>query len=193
VSINDGQNWVAMRNNMPTIAVHDLLVHPRENDLVVGTFGRGVYITDISPLQEINRQTLEKEVHLFHVEPAVQRITRGWGNYNLYGDRHITVPNASDTIVFYYYLKENKNSPVRLAVSDAAGTVLARLDGPSEAGLNKLSWNMRVQRDASPAQSRGRFGSQVDPGDYEVTLEVGETKLSQKFTITERKGWPIIN
>ena len=68
VSISGGNSWVYMRNNMPTIAVHDLLVHPRENDLVVGTYGRGLYITDVSPLQEVNRALLEKDVHLFQVE-----------------------------------------------------------------------------------------------------------------------------
>ena len=93
VSISGGNTWESLRNNMPTIAVHDLLVHPRENDLVVGTYGRGLYITDISPLQEINSNILDQDVHLFQVEPAVQRVTRGWGNYNLYGDRNLATPN----------------------------------------------------------------------------------------------------
>jgi hypothetical protein len=74
VTIDGGGHWVRMRNNMPTNAVHDLLIHPRENDLVVGTHGRGIFITNISPLQELNAEILEKDVFLFAVDPVVKRI-----------------------------------------------------------------------------------------------------------------------
>ena len=63
-----------MKNNLPTIPVHDLVIHPRENDLVVGTHGRGFYITDITPLQEINKDLLNQDVHLFKIMPKVQWI-----------------------------------------------------------------------------------------------------------------------
>lgn len=71
-SIDCGVNWTKMKNNMPTQPIHDLVIHPRENDLVVGTYGRGFLITDISPLQEINSQTLGSEIHLFQLESKVQ-------------------------------------------------------------------------------------------------------------------------
>ena len=58
VSLNGGDRWIRMQNNMPTAGVHDIVIHPRENDLVVGTHGRGSYIADISPLQELKPEVL---------------------------------------------------------------------------------------------------------------------------------------
>lgn len=89
---------------MPTNAVHDLLIHPRENDLVVGTHGRGIFITDISPLQEMDEKVIAEDIHLFEIEPKKQRILRRGGS--LLGHRHFTAPNEPDGVVIYYYLKE---------------------------------------------------------------------------------------
>lgn len=191
VSISGGSKWVNMRSNMPTIAVHDLLVHPRENDLVVGTYGRGIYITDISPLQEIDSKMLEEDIHFFQVEPTVQRVTRGWGNYNLYGSRHISTPNEPNAVVFNYYLKEETDSPVKMTISNPDGEILGRLEGQTGAGINRISWNMRQQRSGEQTQRRMRFGSLVNPGEYIVSMEVNGKIFSQKFRIIERKGWPI--
>jgi photosystem II stability/assembly factor-like uncharacterized protein len=191
VSISGGKKWVSMRNNMPTIAVHDLLVHPRENDLVAGTYGRGIYITDISPLQEIDSIMLEEDAHFFQVEPTVQRVTRGWGNYNLYGNRHLSTPNEPNTVVFNYYLKEETDSPVKMTISDPDGEILSQLKGQTGAGINRVFWNMRRQRGDEQAQRQRGSGPLVDPGDYVVSMEVAGKTFSQKFRITERKGWPI--
>ncbi|MCJ7582795.1 MAG: hypothetical protein MUP98_19940 [Candidatus Aminicenantes bacterium] len=192
ISINSGNKWVYMRNNMPTIAVHDLVVHPRENDLVVGTYGRGIYITDISPLQEINSKSLQEDALLFKVEPTVQRMTRGWGNYNLYGNRHLSTRNEPDVVVFNYYLKEAASTPVKMTISDPDGEILYRFTGKSKKGINRAFWNMRRQRDGEQTERQSRSGSLVDPGDYIVSLVVGGKILSQKFRITERKGWSIL-
>ncbi|MFC2167236.1 WD40/YVTN/BNR-like repeat-containing protein, partial [Acidobacteriota bacterium] len=191
VSISGGDQWVPLRNNMPTIAVHDLLVHPRENDLVVGTYGRGIYITDISPLQEISNEILEENAHFFQVEPTVPRVTRGWGNYNLYGDRHLSTPNEPNAVVFNYYLKEAVETPVKMTISDPKGNILAQLEGQSGKGINRIFWNMRPQRSGEQTQQQRRSGSLISPGDYIASLEIGGKTLSQKFRITETKGWSI--
>ncbi|MCK4495869.1 MAG: hypothetical protein KAU91_05930, partial [Candidatus Aminicenantes bacterium] len=123
VTINEGKKWVYMRNNMPTIAVHDLLVHPRENDLVVGTYGRGLYITDVTLLQELNEKVLDEDIHFFKVEPKVQRITRAWGAYYLYGDRHLTTPNEPNRVVINYYLKNKAKEKAKITITDPYGKV----------------------------------------------------------------------
>lgn len=191
VSISSGKIWAYMRNNMPTISVHDLCVHPRENDLVVGTYGRGIYITDISPLQEMNEEVLAEDVHLFKVEPAVYRETRAWGNYELYGDRHHSTPNESNGVVISYYLKEKADVPAKVTITDPYGEILAQPAGRDAPGVHRISWNMRRQRSGEQPQTRRGFGPAVEPGEYVVILEVGDTKLSQRFRITTRKGWPI--
>ena len=78
-SIDGGGHWVAFRANMPTVPVHDMVIHPRENDLVVGTYGRGMWITDIAPLREMNGTTLEKDLYLFDIEPKRRRGEGAWG------------------------------------------------------------------------------------------------------------------
>lgn len=194
VSINGGKKWVRMRNNMPTIAVHDLLVHPRENDLVVGTYGRGLYITDITPLQVLNEKILEEDIYFFKIKPKVQRMTRGWGNYNLYGDRHLATPNEPNGIVINYYLKNKVKEKVKITVTDPYGKVLITFKGKPDAGINRVIWNMRhqpPQPETTQVPRRWMRGALVDPGEYVIILEIGDKKLSHKALIKNRIGWTV--
>jgi hypothetical protein len=192
-SIDGGENWVRFKRNMPSVPVHDLLVHPRENDLVAGTYGRGIFVTDVTPLQELNTEVLAKDVHFFAIEPKAQRVTHGWGNYHLYGDRHLSTPNEPNAIFIHYYLKESIEDDVTLRVVDSADNVIRELDGKKSAGLNRVSWNMRpTALERQPGQRRffGR-GSMVDPGEYTVVLKIGDKEFTQKAQITKRTGWAI--
>jgi len=193
VSIDGGLNWVYMRNNMPTIAVHDLLVHPRENDLVVGTYGRGLYITDISPLQELSDEVLDKDVHLFQIESRAQWMPRPWGNYDLYGDRHLSTPNEPNAIVIDYYLKNKTKEKIKITITDPYGKILSQLNGTTDPGINRVHWNMRIQPpEGQSAQDRRRLGRALaEPGEYMVILEIGDKKLTQKALIKKRAGWSV--
>jgi photosystem II stability/assembly factor-like uncharacterized protein len=200
VSIDGGKRWVRMRNNMPNVMVHDLLVHPRENDLVVGTYGRGLYITDITPLQEMNEKVLEEEVHFFEVEPKVQRITSGWGWYNLYGDRVLSTPNEPNAIVINYYLKDKSKDNVKITITDTFGQELAVLEGPSHAGINTVLWRYMPRRLTIEeqeafmklrSQDRGPMARMVPPGEYMIILEKGDKKLTHMARIKKRAGWPL--
>ena len=193
VSIDSGENWVRFKNNMPTVPVHDLLVHPRENDLVVGTYGRGIFVTDITPLREWNAEIFEKEVHLFAVEPKAQRVTRGWGNYHLYGDRHLSTPNEPNAVAIYYYLKEHPQDGITIDILDAENEVIRQIKASGTKGLNRVLWNMRpTPPERQPGQRRffGR-GSMVDPGEYTIVLKIGDTEFTQKAVITKRTGWAV--
>ncbi len=74
VSLDRGRSWTQMRSNMPYVAVHDLVIHPRDGDLVVGTHGRGIFIADISPLRELTAAVLASDAHFFTVEPETRWI-----------------------------------------------------------------------------------------------------------------------
>lgn len=193
VSIDGGKSWAYMRNNMPTIAVHDLLVHPRENDLILGTYGRGIFITDITPLQELKEDVLEKDIHLFSIEPKVQWTTRRWGNYGLYGDRHISTPNEPNAIVINYYLKDKTQENVKITITNPDGRVLSNIEGKTEAGINRAIWNMRIQPpERQESQTRRRWGGILaEPGEYVVILEIGDKKLTRKAVIKKRAGWSV--
>jgi len=139
-SLDRGGSWAKMKSNLPTISVHDLVVHPRENDLVVGTHGRGVFITDISPLQELTREVREGKVHLFEVEPRVQWVMPSQpavSAQNFAGD------NETHGVVINYFLGARAED-VTLRFFDGE-RLIHEMKGPGEAGLNSVEWGM-VQR-----------------------------------------------
>ncbi len=176
VSIADGAGWVQMKGNMPAVPVHDLLVHPRENDLVVGTYGRAFYITDVSVLQQMSDKLLAEDMHLFDIEARAPLQTSGWGNYDFYGDRYASTPNEPNAITITYYLRDKTDHKVSVKVADMQGQLVRALEGTSLQGLNTVSWDMRDgERRLQP------FGS------YLVTLEVN----GRKFVKTARIRHPV--
>jgi hypothetical protein len=105
-SIDGGANWVSFKSNIGPAPVTDLLVHPREGDLVVGTYGRGVWVTNIVPLRGINGSVLDSEAALLPVRPFAERNEGSFGNYRLLGDRYPFTPNEPNAISITYYLKD---------------------------------------------------------------------------------------
>ena len=147
-TLDRGRSWGRMRNNLPTIAVHDLVIHPRENDLVVGTHGRGVFITDITPLQELTREVLQEEIHLFAVEPRVQWVMPSQpavSAQNFAGD------NEPHGIVVNYYLG-SEQADVRLRFFDG-DDLIYETTGPGKAGLNSVEWGM-IRRQTRSAEEK---------------------------------------
>jgi len=194
LTLDGGARWHPFKANMPWVKVTDLVVHPRENDLVVATYGRGVWVTDITPLQEMTAANLAADVHLFDVEPRTQRVYGGIGNYQLLGDSHLFTPNEPNAVVINYYLKGPAAGPAKVKVADAYGKVLAEINGPAEAGVHSVLWGMREQRPGQPGgrgPGMGGGGAMVDPGEYVVTLEVGGKTLTKKALIRYRQGWTV--
>ena len=196
VTIDGGKTWLPFRGGMPWIKVTDLVIHPRENDLVVGTYGRGLWIANITPLQELTDKTLDQDVYLFDIKPQAQRVTGGIGNYQLLGDSHLMTPNEPNAVAIHYYLKDKAAARVSIKVADPYGQVIRELSGKQEAGMNTMLWDMRAPRPQGqrPSGAGGGFGlagGMVDPGEYVVTLETGGKKLTKKAVITKRTGWAL--
>jgi len=195
VTFDGGQEWLRLKNNLPSVPVKDLVIHPRENDLVVATYGRGLFVVDISPLQQVDERALKADMYFFQVEPKPQLITRNFGNYHLYGDRHIVVPNEPDGLVINYFLSKELKEKVKLVITDALGTEIDTLEGTAKAGMNRIIWPMTPKfTDADRERlrnARWEFAYLVEPGEYRVCLEIGKTKLVQKALITKRIGWSI--
>jgi photosystem II stability/assembly factor-like uncharacterized protein len=193
VSIDAGRNWSRFKSNLPSIPVKDLLVHPRENDLVVATYGRGLFIADVSPLQELKPSVLAEDIHVFEIRPRAQRMIAVWGNYKLYGDRELATPNEPDTVVIPYYLKSALKDKVKVTVSDSHGEVIYKLEGKSEAGYQTVEWD--ITRQPKPGEEPTGFGewraSLCDPGEYVVTVEAGGQKFTRKAVVKDRTGWSV--
>ena len=194
VSIDGGSRWERLRANLPTVAVHDLTIHPRESDLVVGSYGRGVFVGDISPLRRLTNEVLAADFHLFEVEPRPYYGFRALGNFHLFGDKYIEVPNEPDGLVINYWLREEQAGGAHVTVADISGEQVASLEGPAAAGLNRALWNMRSGGGGRGGRGggggggfRGRGGGPpLPPGDYRITVEVGGQRQSTVGRIRER-------
>ncbi len=164
-SLDGGKNWTDLSLNMPTVAFHDLLIHPRTHDLISGTHGRGIWILDdISPLQQATEKVLASEAHLFENETPGTRwldISRGgYGRGNLY----FAGENPASGATIDFYLKEKPSGPVEVEIADATGSLkttytLKEID----AGVNRLRWDMRFDPPAERLkQSLTQMQSMMD-------------------------------
>ncbi len=193
VSIDGGRSWVKMKNNMPTQPVQDLLVHPRENDLVVGTHGRGFFITDITPLQELTPEVLAKDIHLFKIESKIRWIDN---EFKVYSSSNYDGESEPVAIAVHYYLKNKVDGDVKIGVYKGS-LLIDEIEGSGDPGIHKVYWNMNWRRERTEEEKqearermerfagRGRRGM-IDPdyifspaplGEYHFVLTAGGKKL----------------
>jgi len=180
VSLNGGESWEALRVNMPPAVVRDLMIHPRENDLIVGTYGRGAWVTDISPLQQLNPETEAKQMNLFDIEPKPQMNFSQqafWGNYQMMGDNHLNTRNEPNGLEIWYYFSEELKTQAVITVFDADGKQVFERKVKPVKGLGKIYW--------STAQSL--------PGKYSVKLTCGNLSETKTGTVLEKWIWPVLN
>jgi hypothetical protein len=196
-SLDGGKAWTPFGTGLPPYALaHDLLIHPREADLVVATHGRGLFATDISFLQEATSALWNEPARLFAVEPKIQWPRRAIGG-SIGGDRQFVAPNEPAGLVINYWLKTAAPGPVTVRITDASGQAVAQLQGAGAAGLQRVVWDYQraapVPATGAPAQpggaasgggGGGRGGMRlVPPGDYVVYLEIGDKKWSTRAVV----------
>jgi len=200
-SWNDGAAWTSIRNNMPPVAVRDIAIHPRDNDVIVATHGRGIYILDdAAPLQMIG-QAVKSDAFLFPIRPAI-RWAGASGTFRS-NERDWLAPNPPAGAWINVYLKSAPQGPVTITIADKAGKTVRTLRQRGEAGLNRFVWNLRHDvpggpaggarggLDAPPAQAPGGGrgggagqGPAVVPGDYTVKIQAGDKVLTGTVTVT---------
>jgi len=109
-TVDGGQKWIQLKGNLPLIQVRDLVIQRRENDLVVGTFGRGFYILDnYTALRSITPATLKQDAMLFPVKDALMYIQSqpiGGRGKSFQGESYFTADNPPFGATFTYYLKD---------------------------------------------------------------------------------------
>jgi photosystem II stability/assembly factor-like uncharacterized protein len=194
VSIDGGGHWVRWKGNLPHTAVRSLVLQPRGRDLVVGTFGRSIWVVDTSVVEQLE-EALSKDRFLFQVEPAVAynvRYTYGTGVEEINGDTFFRSENPPYGATITYYLRTASTSPVRLLVSDASGKVLRTLEGSSNGGLHQVQWNLEPDdadaRLAAAGASAVTFSQRqrarrVLPGTYTVSLEAGGETMTRPVEV----------
>lgn len=110
-SPDGGEHWKKLSAGLPTIAVRDMTIQKRENDLVLATFGRGFYVLDdYSPLRQISEEQLEANAHIFPIKDGLVYIERdplGYSGRGFQGASYYMAENPPIGATFTYYIKES--------------------------------------------------------------------------------------
>ena len=154
-SLDGGKKWSRFMNGMPTVATQDMVIHPRDNDLVAGTHGRSIYIADdITPLQQLSPEVMASPAHLFEQRAATiwENVSRGGqrGHSWFAGDNPPTFSPSgslarsglSQSALISYYVRNSPMAVPTLEISN--GRDLTRtVDLPRDAGIHRYSWDLR--------------------------------------------------
>lgn len=190
VSTTAGDSWQKFMNDYPTVRTDDIMVHPRDGDLIVGTHGRGIWIADdITPLQQLTPAVANAEATLFDIRPGVAFLNDRKLGEQVTGQQVARGENAPRGTYISYHLRAAAAGDVRITISDITGRTIRTLTGTKDAGINRVLWNLS----AAPAAGAGGFGgggggggpAAVAPGMYKVTLQVGSLTLSKTVEVLE--------
>lgn len=188
LSLDAGAHWLPFRNGIPPVPVRDLLVHRRENDLVIATHGRGIYILDdLTPLRALDPTTITAEVTMLPGRPAVRRM--GVISQRFSGDAEFVGSTVDDVATIWYFLKER---PVRgtteIVIKDPSGAVVRTLPASTRKGLNKVEWPIRMPapltaKSEVAVAGGSMFGPLAPEGTYTVELLRGGTTYPGTFSV----------
>jgi photosystem II stability/assembly factor-like uncharacterized protein len=173
VSLDGGAQWAQyLGGNFPHVAVRDIAVHPRDNDLVIATHGRGIWIVDdISPLRALTPEVMGQEAAFVGISPAVQKLPSF--DFSVQGDAKYTGPGESDdAVITYYQRRRHIFGDLGIEVRDSSGKVVAVIPSSKRRGLSRVNWSMRMDAPkAPPAATAGvTVGPRLLPGTYTVTM-----------------------
>ena len=215
VSVDRGRQWTQLKNNLPVVPVDDILIHPRDNDLIVGTHGRSIWImADVTPLEHLSSEMLAEAGRVFPGQPVTMWAQKG--DWPFYGARY-SGSNPPRGTQIRYYLREAAEEPdmasdsddadddsedkFSLTITDAAGQHVRTLDAPGSAGVNEVIWDWRYDPAYEPAAGEdGRGGGRggggpegpiVLPGTYTVSMEIDGQSYSSTVEIIAEPRRPM--
>ena len=200
ISLDGGADWAQFKGgHLPAVAVRDLAIHPRDNDLVIATHGRGLWIVDdISPLRALDADVASAEAAFISARPIEQRIEAngGWANgaAAFVGDN----PPAG-AVITYFQRTRHLFGKLKIEVLDSSGAVIDSLPASTRRGLNRVVWTMHLHPPRVPPAAQvsqaGTQGPRVLPGTYTIRMEKGgkiyETQLN--VVLDPRVAWSALD
>ncbi len=194
ISIDKGKSFMNANGiGLPNVSIHDLVIHPRENELVVGTHGRSIYIADIKSLQALTAEMLAKNLFVNDLQ-SITYNNNNWGRmFDKYSD-----PEERKYPINYFVKTAGK---LILKVQTEDGVILKTLEEDAEAGLNTLNYNQTIdetQKEAyekflnsnkkseekdirlTPADDKKIY---LKPGKYQLLFEINGEKLIKSLEI----------
>ncbi|MCG8470184.1 MAG: hypothetical protein MJB57_18565, partial [Gemmatimonadetes bacterium] len=184
VSIDAGASWGRLANNLPTVPVDDIQIHPRENDLVVGTHGRSIWILDdITPLEEMSAEVLASDARLFGARRGTMwSMGMDWP----FQPARFVAANPVDGIALRYYLREAVASEAVTEEQDGDGVMIEELgsDG-TRSPMGRRGRELRRDDDGGPVRIEILDGA----GDVIRTLEA-ENEPGVRQVVWDFRGDP---
>ena len=190
ISLDGGKQWQRFMNNLPTSRVDDILVHPRDNDLIIATHARSIWIADdITPLQQM-ATTATQDAVLFDIRPAIAYLPDRQRGQQTGGQKAFVGENAPRGATISYYLKSAASGDVKITIADATGRTIRTIDGTKEQGINRVNWNLTPQPPPGRGQGGGFGGGRggvqaVDAGTYIVTLSVNGKTVTKPVSVLQ--------
>lgn len=205
-SYDAGANWQELdMKNLPTVAIHDIIQHPRRNDLLLGTHGRAIWmLDDITPVQQWNDAIAQSDAHLFPVRDTY-RYARSFTRYGE-GDHRWVTPNPAYGALLTYVLNEvpeateneegeqakTNDDWLTLEILNTDGEVIRTIKGaPKQKGMNRIAWDLRINPPKYRTDDTGgglfggpASGPEVLPGEYTARLTVNEKTYSQTINVS---------
>ncbi len=165
MTIDGGTRWHRINRNLPTVSVHDLVIHPRDNDLIAATHGRSIWILDdISPLQQLTREVMASDVFLFRNRVATRwmGVSRGAtrGHMLFQGRNPLTIAHEGpanspseleNAATISFWLKDAPTGNISIEIAPLTGPERFSAQIPATQGVNRYFWNMRFE----PTGGRG--------------------------------------
>ncbi len=186
ISIDSGATWAEFRgSDFPRVAVRDMQIQARDNDLVLATHGRGIWIIDdLTPLRALSPDMLSKAMAFLPGRPVQQRMPAGGGWVD--GDAVFVGQNPpSGAVINYYQRSRHLFGKLKLEVLDDKGKLVDTLPVSNRRGINRATWNMQLEAPKVPRAAQLAFnatqGPRVLPGRYTLRMtdrgQVTEAKL----------------
>ena len=197
-STDAGATWARMP--APTTAYDDLVIHPRDKDLVMGTHGRGILILDdLGALAAWNARVAAAPAHLFPIRS--QAIFQYWKDTSYRAQEPFAGENPVDGAIIAYSLGEG-SGPARIVIEDERGNFVRELSVPGSSGVHRVNWDLRhplpgsstqwrahdVEGLARTIEDRGHF---VSPGTFRVMLEARGATSEQSLVVTGDPELPV--
>jgi photosystem II stability/assembly factor-like uncharacterized protein len=208
VTTDGGGHWWPLQDNLPNVPVNEFTIQPRENDLVLGTHGRGIWILDqVNFIQEFTPEVRAKASHLFTLNPAsMLRLASSGGHV---GDMHFRGENPPYGAIIDLWARDGVPAGTTVSIHESRGREVARVPVPAATGrgVRRVTWNLRLpplraaagaggDEDGPGGSLPGRF---VAPGTYLARLTLGGESSEQRFEVREdprvdlsaqqRAGW----
>ena len=185
-SLDRGKSWAKI-GALPTVAVDDLAIHPRDRDLVIATHGRSLYvIDDIRPLEEFH-DSLRSKAGFFFTPRDAEGFEPLPGFSDWGGAGYFSGANPPRGAVFNDWIRAYTGDGASFTIKTAGGETVATVSGPGSAGFNRVTWDLKMSNDLLSSYG-GEGQKYVAPGEYTVTFSCGKLSQERKIRLTMAPG-----